>query len=167
MVKCASSTVDLTTCPKSRKLLRGERPSHARSMFLPSPRRQKSVHSESPLSAVGTLSGNLTTLASASSTSSRRTLPLDLVLRAKTESQRLRHKSYTIPSVFDIYPETAKPKVAEEQQTNHTTPSARRSHEEEVLRDRIERFFEEDNITYLGDLYNKLSVEILPSGFGY
>lgn len=54
-----------------------------------------------------------------------------------------------------------------ERQTSRAALSASRSHEEKLLKEQTEEFFKEDNITDLDDLYNKLSNEVLPSGFMY
>lgn len=94
-------------------------------------------------------------------------LALDLVHRTKTERQRLRLKPDAIPTVFNNYPETARPNVAKERQASLATPSARRAHEAQLLKDQTEELFKEDSITDLDDLFNKLSSEVLPSGFRY
>lgn len=89
---------------------------------------------------------------------------VSLAPRNKTERQRLRLKPNAIPSVFVNYPDTVRPKLPEERQTNRATASARRSYEEEALESQIEAFMKEDQIEDLDDLFSKLSMEILPSG---
>lgn len=89
----------------------------------------------------------------------------DLAPRTKTDRQRLRLKPDAVPSVFVNYPDTARPKLQKERQTNRVTASARRSYDEEALQSQIDEFFEEDKVEDLDGLFNKLSCETLPSGF--
>ena len=80
--------------------------------------------------------------------------------RTGKELQRPRLRNGVVPTIFGKGMKNARP-------TKLAKPSTRRSMQQQAINTQMLVFFEQDKIIDLEDLYNKLSQEILPTGFRY
>lgn len=84
--------------------------------------------------------------------------------RGSERRNRILKKS-AIPTLFHDYPRLAQPRPVEKRSTTLASRQARQDSDNKRLRDEVENFMSEDEVSSLGDLYQKLLQEKLPTGY--